>query len=246
MGISMNNVEMVDFFLQMQADFDLPDDKVCNPYFQTGWQNALLQYDKADCLKALQEYAESPQGINPPRIAKILEILRKNTGQKNAGSKTAGGAWNEIIETCRKGVLWAGAEKKKQILSSVEPKSQKALEMMAGCNADCSEEERARGAFRELVRIASSEMSSIRDIKEEFISAFNGIEMQNSRYTKMLTASDIPKISLPEIEKATERTENEPKNELETAPPSTAGAPKYILDIIEKRKRQYRSENRES
>lgn len=237
----MNQADFVDFFLQMQADFDLPDEKICNTYFQTGWQNALLPYEKMDCMRALQEYAESPFGLNPPRIAKILEIIRRNTGGDDAGKVSAGGAWQKIIDTCQKGVLWAGDEKKKQILSSIDEKSLQALETMSGLSGKSSEEEKARGAFSSLVRIASTDLSSIGQIREEFTNTFNRIEdISRSRYAKRLEGQKKQPLPLPgktpEAEKETKQAQ---------PPRPNAQVPKYIIDIIASRKKQYRSENRE-
>ena len=245
----MNQVEIMDFLLQMQADFDLPDKKIHDPYFQTGWQNALLPYGKTECLEALQEYAESQQGVNRPRIANILEIIRKRRSADEVRAATANGAWNEIETVCAKGILWAGEAKKRQLLSEIDPKCLQALEKIAGCKDGCSEAEKNRGVFRTLMRIASTDIPHLKNIKEEFASAYNRQEGYGAGIRRTLLTAAQPAAMLPEKDEAEENLEHSGERIPETeggGSSAHAGAPKYILEIIEKRKQQYKSGYREA
>ena len=243
----MNQADFVDFFLQMQADYDLPDEKIHNPYFQTGWQNALLPYEKMDCLRALQEYAESPIGINPPRIARIVAILKRNAERKAGICQTPDGAWAQIIKTCGRGVLWASDEKKQKILSELNPKICRALEMMDGLPDDTEKDKKAAGAYRSLVRIASTDYSVLDSVKAEFTKALKSLESTESRYLPALPAKEEKMAAIGENPKPAalpdKKTPVSPGTEKEEREQISKGTPKYILDIIEARKRQYRSEN---
>lgn len=239
----MNQVEIMDFFLQMQADFDLPDSKIYDRYFQVGWQNALLPYGKQECLEALQEYTESPQGVNRPRIANIVGIIRKNRSSGEGTKMTKERAWGEIETACAKGILWAGEEKKARILSGIDHRCRLALARIAGCPDSGSEEERSRGAIRALVRIASTDLSGLRDIKDEFNNAYAREDKTPYREAERLIVEGERLKMLPETGAETAEAKpdesEEPDEKRQEAP---AGVPKYILDIIEKRKEQYRSE----